>query len=85
MGKTLTLRVDQQTYKLFATFAKADNRSISNLIETAAKKHLEECFFVDEAEMELIRRNQSLLKKLRVGSKAAKTRKGRYVKSLSDL
>lgn len=79
MPKTITLRLDNQTYQLFQTFAFADNRPISNFIETAARKHLEECLFADEMEMESIRGDKRLIKKLKLGSRAAKRRKGRLV------
>jgi hypothetical protein len=77
--KTITLRLDDLTYKLFLQFALADNRPISNMIETAAKKHLEECFFVSETEMHGIRENEALLSRLKKGSQAAKVRSGRFV------
>lgn len=77
--KTITLRLDDLTYKLFLQFALADNRPISNMIETAAKKHLEECFFVSETEMHSIREDKSLLARLKKGSQAARTRAGRFV------
>lgn len=79
MPKTITLRLDDATCHLFQSFAVADNRSISNLIATSAKKHLEECLFVDETEMRSIREDSDLLKKLKQGSRAARTKKGRFV------
>lgn len=77
--KTITLRLDDPTYKLFLQFALADNRPISNMIETAAKKHLEECFFAGETEMRGIREDKSLVSRLKKGSRAAKARSGRFV------
>ena len=77
--KTITLRLDDLTYKLFLQFALADNRPISNMIETAAKKHLEECFFVEETEMHGIREDKGLLSRLKKSSKAARARSGRFV------
>jgi len=77
--KTITLRLDDLTYKLFLQFALADNRPISNMIETAAKKHLEECFFVSETEMHDLRTDQALVSRLKKGSQAAKARSGRFV------
>jgi hypothetical protein len=77
--KTITLRLDDLTYKLFLQFALADNRPISNMIETAAKKHLEECLFVGETEMHGIREDRSLQARLKSGSRAAKARAGRFV------
>ncbi|MBI4386685.1 MAG: CopG family transcriptional regulator [Elusimicrobia bacterium] len=79
MPRTITLRLDDATYQMFHAFALADNRPLSNLIETAAKKHLEECFFADEAEMSAIRGDKQLLKKLKKGSRSAKARRGKFV------
>ncbi len=77
--KTITLRLDDLTYKLFLQFALADNRPISNMIETAAKKHLQECFFVSETEMHGIREDKVLTSRLKKGSHAAKAHSGRFV------
>ena len=38
MSKTVTLRLKEDVYKAFIEAAKAENRSLSNLIETAALK-----------------------------------------------
>ena len=77
--KTITLRLDDLTYKLFLQFALADNRPISNMIETAAKKHLEECFFVNETEMHDIYEDKALVSRLKKGSQAARARSGNFV------
>jgi hypothetical protein len=77
--KTITLRLDDLTYKLFLQFALADNRPISNMIETAARKHLEECFFVSDTEMNGIHEDKALLARLKKGSRAARTRSGHFV------
>jgi len=77
--KTITLRLDDLTYNLFRQFALSDNRPLSNMIETAAKKHMEECLFVSDAEMHGIREDKALVQKLKRGSQAAKQRKGRFV------
>ncbi len=77
--KTLTLRLDDLTYNLFLSFARSDNRPISNMIETAARKHLEECLFVTETEMHGIHQDKHLTEKLKAGSRAARQKKGRFV------
>lgn len=79
MPKTITLRLDDETYHLFRIFALSDNRPISNLIETSAKKHLQECAFVSDAEMESILQDANLVKKLKRGSLAAKRKKGELI------
>lgn len=77
--KTITLRLDDLTYKLFLQFALADNRPISNMIETAARKHLEECFFVSDTEMRDIYEDKALVSRLKKGSRAARARSGNFV------
>ena len=51
MSKTVTIRLKEDVYKIFLEAARADNRSISNLIETAALNKVREQQFVDDAEM----------------------------------
>ena len=79
MFKTITLRVPEDHYQRFREFANADNRPISNLIETAALRYLEEHSLVSEREMQEIRNDEELVKKLKKGSLAAKAKKGRFV------
>ena len=79
MPKTITLRLDDATYDIFHAFALADNRTLSNLIETYTKKHIEECLFADTMEMHAIRTDPHLMKRLKKGSLAAKHKKGRFI------
>lgn len=79
MPRTITLRLDEDAYRFFHAFALADRRTISNLIETSALRHLEECLFVDEAEMESVRSDRKLVRRLKRGSADAKARRGRFV------
>jgi uncharacterized protein (DUF1778 family) len=79
MSKTVTLRLKENVYKIFVEAAKAENRSLSNLIETAALYKVSEQQFVDDAEMAEILADEKLLARLRKGSKEAKARKGRFV------
>ena len=51
MSKTVTLRLKENVYQVFLEVARAENRSISNFIETAALNRLSEQQFVDDAEM----------------------------------
>lgn len=76
MAKTVTLRIDEQTYKFFKKQAAAENRSLANFIETAAKAYTEEANFADEFEMAEIMSNDALLERLRKGSRDAKRKKG---------
>ena len=79
MGKTLTLRVSDGTYRTLAEAAEAEGRSIANLIETAAVEHLREQQFVDDAEIAEIQANEKLVARLRRGSRDARARRGRLV------
>lgn len=79
MSKTLTLRLDDESYQLFAAAAEAENRSIANLIETAALARLRELEFADDYEMAEIRTNESLLERLKRGSEDARQRRGHFV------
>jgi len=79
MPKTITIRLKDDIYKLFAEAAQADNRTISNLIETAALKKVREQQFVDDTEMAEIMSDNNLLARIRQGSKEAANRKGQFV------
>lgn len=79
MTKTLSLRVNEQTYALLRRRAQAQNRSISNFIETAVKEHIEESNFLDDVEMAEILANDELAKRLKKGSLAARKKIGRWV------
>ena len=79
MSKTVTLRLKEDVYKIFAEAAQAENRSLSNLIETAALNKVREQQFVDDAEMAEILADENLVARLKRGSREAKDRKGRFV------
>jgi predicted CopG family antitoxin len=79
MSKTITLRLDEETYKQFLSAAKADNRSISNLIQTLAMRKLQEESVMDDPEMAEILADKELIASLKKGSTQAKDRKGRFV------
>ena len=79
MSKTVTLRLDEETYEEFREAARAQRRPLSNLIETAALLKIRELQFVDDAEMAEILANERLAESLRVGSRDARRRRGRLV------
>jgi uncharacterized protein (DUF1778 family) len=79
MSKTITLRLKEDVYKVFLEAARAENRSISNLIETAALKSVREQQFVDDAEMAEILSDENLVARIKRGSKEAAEGKGRFV------
>jgi len=79
MSKTVTIRLDDDTYREFREAAAAERRPLSNLIETAALAKIREQQFVDDAEMAEIQANERLLERLRSGSKDAQAGRGRFV------
>ena len=79
MAKTLTMRLDDETYQTFVRAAQAERRSLANLVETAALCHIQESRFVDDAEMAEILSRSGLVKRLKAGSRDAQKRRGRFV------
>jgi predicted transcriptional regulator len=79
MAKTVTLRLDDATYAFFRDCAQADNRTLSNMIETAAKRHLERVS-VDPEEQRAILRDAPLVRRIRAGARDAKSRRGRMIR-----
>jgi len=79
MSKTVTLRLDEKVYRKFRGLAKHDNRPLSNFIETAALRFIEEHEYVDEFEMAEIKENASLNRSLKAGLRDAKAKRGRFV------
>lgn len=79
MSKTVTLRLDELVYQKFRAMAERDNRPLSNFIETAVLRYLEQEEYVDEYEMEEIRGNRSLNASIRRGVADARGKRGRFV------
>jgi len=82
MPKTLTMRLDDETYQTFVRAAQAERRSLANLIESAALQHILESSFVDDAEMAEIASRPELVKRLQAGSRDARKRKGQFITSV---
>ncbi len=82
MAKTLTMRLDDETYETFVRAARSQRRSLANLIETAALHHLEESNFADDAEMAEIISRPELVRRMKAGSRDARKRRGRFVSSV---
>ena len=79
MSRTVTLRLKDSVYERLRTLAEGDNRSLSNFIETATLRYLDQEEHVDEFEMQEIRGNQPLNESIVRGLEDAKERRGRYV------
>ena len=79
MSKTVTLRLNDEVYKLFRNLADGENRPLSNFIETSVLRFIEYNQCVDEYEMAEIQSNQELNKSLKRALKDAKAQRGRFV------
>lgn len=79
MSKTVTLRLDDKVYRKFRNLAISDNRPLSNFIETATLRFVEDSEFVDEFEMAEIRSNTSLNRSIKRGLQNAKAGRGHFV------
>jgi len=77
--RTVTLRLEEDVYRELREAAKAENRPLSNLIETAALHRVRDQQFVDDTEMAGILADEKLLARLRRGSQQAKKGRGRFV------
>ncbi len=79
MSKTVTLRLSDDVYQLFRQSAESDNRPLSNFIETATKRFIEQSELADESEMAEIRRSAVLDRSIRRGHANARSKRGRFV------
>lgn len=79
MSKTVTLRLEENTFKKFKRLAESDNRTMSNFIETSVLRYIENNNYADEFEMEEIESNIDLNKSLRRAQKDMKLKKGKFV------
>ncbi len=78
MSKTITLRLNEERYLYFRKLAEEDNRPLSNFIETAVLKYIEDQGFADEFEMSEIRSNTELNESIRKGLRDAEEGKGQF-------
>jgi uncharacterized protein (DUF1778 family) len=76
MGKTITLRVDDSTYRQLKAAAEAERRSLSNYIENAALSYLENSRWVPDEEMKGILEDRDLVDNLQ--KSVEDIRKGQY-------
>lgn len=79
MPKTVTLRLKDDIYELFSKLAGQENRPLSNFIETAVLRFIQETEFVDEFEMNEIKSNKPLNQSLKRAHVDAQSKKGRFV------
>ncbi len=79
MSKSVTLRLNDDLYHLLSTLAGSENRTLSNFIQTAVLRQIEQEQFADEFEMAEIRGNQELNSSLKRALKDAEAKRGRFV------
>ena len=79
MGKTITLRIDDDTYTLIKKAANGQRRSISNFIEFATVSYLTEDSYISDEEMNEIIMDKELIKNIGAAKKDIKDRKYRIV------
>ena len=79
MSKTVTLRLKEDTYDLFRKLAKQDNRPLSNFIETAALRFIDDSEYVDTFEMNEIEQNEDLNESIKRGLEDVKSARGQFV------
>ena len=80
MAKTVTVRVDDTTYKRIKSAADSERRTISNFIEYATMAYVESSTFVDDQEMKDIVGDKVLLKNLKKSMEDIKRGNYRIVK-----
>lgn len=79
MPKTVTIRLDDETYDKIKRFADAERRPVSGFLENAALTYIEEVAFADELEMADILSHRELMARLQKGSEEARLKKGRLI------
>ena len=79
MSKTITIRLDDEKYELFKKFAAMDNRAISNFIETATLRYIEQLEYADEEEMAEIDFDEDLQQSLKRGRTDVRNNRKRRV------
>ncbi len=79
MAKTVTLRLSDEEYQAILASAQTEHRPISNFITHAVLAKINESLFVDPVEMNEIKSDKELMKRLKSGSSQAKKMKGKFV------
>jgi hypothetical protein len=79
MNKVITLRLSEEEYKIISAAARSERRPISNFITAKVMQEIEESYYIDPIEMDQIRSDQELERKLKIGHSQARENKGRFV------
>ena len=67
MSKTVTLRLDDETFATFEQLARAERRPVSEVIEEAALASVKGGYFVDDEEMAEILADKKLIEGIEEG------------------
>lgn len=65
MGKTITIRIDDDTYEKIKSAAESEKRTISNFMEYATLSYVESSSFVSEEEMQQLAQDAQLLSNIK--------------------
>ena len=76
MAKTVTVRVDESSYRRIKAAAESERRTISNFMEYATLAYVENSTFVDNDEMKGISEDKELLTTLNAAM--ADIKRGKY-------
>ncbi len=76
MTKTITVRINDESYNMIKTAAEGSKRTISNFMEYATISYLSQEAFVDDEEMDDILNDDELMRNIRKAQKDVK--EGRY-------
>ncbi len=79
MAKTVTVRIDDSTYRKIKSAAEAERRTISNFMEYATMAYVESSSFVDNDEMMGIAEDRELIATLNSAMEDIKRGKYRVV------
>jgi hypothetical protein len=79
MAKTVTLRIDEETYRKFLRQAEQERRSLGKFIENAVMRYTEHNSFADDEEMRGIMNDEGLLRRMKQGIRDAKSGRGKLV------
>ena len=79
MAKTITLRLQENKYKRFKQLTECINRSISNFIENAALRFIEEDEYLDDFENDEILSNKELMSSIQRGYEQSLEGKGKLI------
>lgn len=70
--KTVTMRIDDSTWRMISAAADGQKRTISSFLEFAVLQYLSSAQYVDNVEMRAILKDKELVRSLKEGLKEVK-------------